>query len=210
MADPESSKIQNDSQRQRIRAVATRQFSEKSYHGTSMRDLGEAMGIQAGSLYAHISSKEELLFEIIDSYIDLHQREMQRTMRSDESPVEKLKQVIHCQVTVIGENLEASKVYFHEWRNLDAKWQAMIVAKRDEFEEGIRGLITECIDVGEFPPLDVPMAARAMLGMSNWTYEWYSPDGPLSPAEVAEEFASYIIDGFRGGLDESRGSSGRA
>src|ERR1700757_1059735 len=42
---------------------AARLFAEKGYHGTSTGDLAEAMGVQKGSLYAHIRSKEDLLWE---------------------------------------------------------------------------------------------------------------------------------------------------
>ena len=187
-------------QLEHIYEVATHQFALKGYLGTSMRDLGEALGLHAGSLYAHIKSKEDILFAIVDRISSLHQRDLRRVMRSSEAPLDKLREIARCHMRLLAENLEAATVYFHEWRNLDEARREVIIAKRDEFEIGLREIISDCVDQGLFHPVDTGMAARALLGMLNWTYQWYSPQGRLSWEEVADTFAGYLIDALRAGV----------
>ena len=183
-------------QLEHIYKVATHQFAVKGYLGTSMRDLGEALGLHAGSLYAHIKSKEDILFEIIDRISSLHQRDLRRIMRSSEAPLDKLREIARCHMRLLAENLEAATVYFHEWRNLDEARRHVIIAKRDEFESGLREIISDCTDLGLFRPVDTAMAAKALLGMLNWTYQWYSPEGRLPWEDVADTFVGYLVDGL--------------
>ena len=51
------------SRREELSRQAARLFAEKGYHGTSIGDLADSMGVQKGSLYAHIEGKEDLLYE---------------------------------------------------------------------------------------------------------------------------------------------------
>jgi hypothetical protein len=70
------------------------------------------------------------------------------------------------------------------------------VAKRDRYELGLRNLIAAGIRTGEFVSGDAALAARAMLGALNWSVQWFSPEGPLSSAEIAEGLAGYLIRGL--------------
>jgi AcrR family transcriptional regulator len=197
----------NAQSREKIYEVATHLFAEKGYRGTSMRDVGLALGLHAGSLYAHIRSKEDILFEIIERIIEIHEQDMGRIMATTVPPTEKLREFIRCHVGLIAGNLEAATVYFHEWRHLDAKRRKLIVKKRDRFEKAVRQVISQGIEEGTFATTDADLATKATLGAVNWIYEWYSPTGRLGPEELSERFATHILDGLRVRSDDdlSRG-----
>jgi TetR/AcrR family transcriptional regulator, cholesterol catabolism regulator len=184
-------------QREGILQAATRLFSEKGYRGTSMRDLGQALGLHAGSLYVHIKSKEEVLFEICDRIQRVHTEGMAEILASEASAIEKLRAVARLQMRVIGQYREAAAVYFHEWRSLDPEHQAAIVAQRDYFEASVRGLIADCVAEGCFRPLDDQLAAVAFVSVSNWSYQWFSPGGRLSDEEVADRYVDFFLNGFQ-------------
>jgi hypothetical protein len=79
---------------------------------------------------------------------------------------------------------------------LPARQQRYLVAKRDRYELGVRSLIAAGMRTGEFVSGDAALAARAMLGALNWSVQWFSPEGPLSSAEIAEALAGYLIRGL--------------
>jgi AcrR family transcriptional regulator len=179
-----------------IVGAATELFSAKGYRGTSMRDLGDALGLHAGSLYVHIRSKEDVLYVIIDRISSVYERYMKEITSSDLPPVEQLREVARNTLTLIGENSQAAKVYFHEWKNLSPRRQQKIIARRELFHTSVRGIIRGCVKDGTFRPVDDKLAAYALESMFSWTYQWYSPSGPLSPTEVADSFMNFVIEGL--------------
>jgi len=74
--------------------------------------------------------------------------------------------------------------------------QRYLIIKRDKYESGVRNLIVAGMRSGEFAPSDPALAVRAILGSLNWSVQWFSPDGPLTAAEIAERFADYLIRGL--------------
>jgi TetR/AcrR family transcriptional regulator, cholesterol catabolism regulator len=182
--------------RENILLAATRLFSEKGYRGTSMRDLGDALGLHAGSLYVHIKSKEEVLFEICQRIQRLHSEGIAEILASDAGGIDKLRSIARLEMRIIAENREGAAIYFHEWRNLDPERQAAIVAERDAFERSVRTVIADCVGTGLFRPLDEKMAAVAFVSVFNWSYQWYSPSGRLSNDEVADRFVDFFLQGM--------------
>jgi hypothetical protein len=79
---------------------------------------------------------------------------------------------------------------------LPPRQQRYLVTKRDKYEEGVRNLILSGLRSGEFASCDPALAVRAILGSLNWSIQWFSPDGPLTAAEIAERFADYLIRGL--------------
>jgi len=176
---------------------ATRLFSRKGYRGTSMRELGDGLGLHAGSLYVHIRSKEDLLFAVIDRICRLGEQQMREIMASAASPIEKFRQVAVKQLELVSENREAATIYFHEWKNLSPSRRARVIKSRDRWETQLRQIISECVGDGSFRPIDIKLAGIALISMLNWTYQWYDPKGPTSGAELANIYADFLIRGLQ-------------
>ena len=174
-------------------------FSRQGYRGTSMRDIGKAMGIHAGSLYVHIDSKEDLLHDIVRSIMERSESDMEAVLAAGGTAVEQLREIAVRDLTLIGENKEFATVFFHEWRNLSEQRQQEVIASRDRWEAGLRQVIARGIDDGEFRPVDVRLASIALTSMLNWSYVWYSPVGDLPAADIANQFADLLVTGLRAG-----------
>ena len=183
--------------REEILAVAGELFRQKGYHATSMQDIADRLQLQRGSLYAHIDSKEELLFEIVDRAAERFLAGIEQAWRAGGSATERLRLALQAHMTVIAEHRDTATVFFHEWRFLRDDLRRQIQAKRDRYEARWRELIADGIARGEFRPVDPRFAALLALSAVNWSYHWYSPAGPLSPAAVADRFAELILDGLR-------------
>lgn len=184
--------------RAQLVSTAARLFSERGYHGTSMRHLGEAMGVLRGSLYAHIGSKQELLFDVVDHGADRFLERGEQATTLDGDAAERLEAFLVWHVETAIEHLEAATVFLSEWRYLDDDLRAIIRAKRDRYEAMARGIIADGIREGVFrEDVDVYMAARLALSAGNWVYTWYRPGGGLTPTEIGEVFADMLVRGFQ-------------
>ncbi len=179
-----------------ILAAAEVLFREKGYLATSVRDIGQAVGMQGASLYHHIGGKDELLWTIATRAADEFFAALQPVLALDAPSPLKLRKAIIAHVGVITRHLDASAVYFNEWRHLPKKQRAAFAKRRDEYEGLFRALLAEGIRSGIFAPVDERFAARLVLSALNWTHQWYRPDGPMTPDEVGATLADMLLNGL--------------
>jgi AcrR family transcriptional regulator len=183
--------------REEILAIACRLFSQKGYHGTTIRDISEACGILSGSLYAHINSKEDLLFELTNRGAEAFLNSLEPIVESKKAAFQKLREAVRAHMHVIEENLEAATVFFHEWKALTGDRYVQIQEKRDRYERLWASILEEGIKTGEFKKLDEKLARLLVLSVANWVYQWYRPEGRLKADEIADRFVEMILTGFR-------------
>lgn len=189
--------LRRGDRKDQIVAVAKDLFHAKGYHATSVRDIADALGILSGSLYAHISSKEDLLHAIADEAADQFIAEVTPLLDAAGTAAERLQMAMRKHMQVIAENLSTASVFFHEWRSLDPDRREAIKKKRQQVEAVFRQLIEEGIASGEFGGVDPKFATLLVLSALNWTYQWYSPDGPLGPEEIADKYSELVLAGLR-------------
>jgi len=183
--------------RDELVSAAARLFSERGYHGTSMQDLGDALGLLRGSLYAHIGSKQDLLFDVVDQGARRFLERGEQALLLNATSSQRLREFLVGHVEVAIEQLDAGRVFLNEWRYLDDGLQKEIKAKRDAYEEMVRVILRDGVEAGELrADLDISLAARLVLSCGNWIYSWYRLDGELSPSAVGEAFADMIIGGL--------------
>jgi TetR/AcrR family transcriptional regulator, cholesterol catabolism regulator len=162
-----------------------------------MQDLADELGLLRGSLYAHIGSKEELLFEVVDEGADRFLARGHEAVDAPGSASLRLRAFLAGHVETAIEHLDAATVFLNEWRYLSAELRAIIEEKRDRYEDMIRAIINHGVTRGEFTPdADVRFAGLLVLSAGNWVYEWYRPGGPMGPIEIAEKFSELIVRGL--------------
>lgn len=178
--------------------AAARLFSQRGYHGTSMQHLGDALGIQRGSLYAHIGSKEELLYDVVDAGATHFLQRAEDAYNLVGTADVRLRALLIGHIETAIEHLDAATVFLNEWRYLSDDKRADIGEKRDRYEHIVRDIIEDGIIAGEFrPDADVTFAARLVLSAGNWTFAWYRPDGELGATEIGERFADLVLKGLQ-------------
>lgn len=184
--------------REQIQDAASRLFSERGYHATSMRDLAGELGMQGGSLYAHISGKEDLLIEIVNGAARQFDEAL-FSLRDLDLPADaKLREAMFRHITVVADNMESATVFFHEWKHLSPQAYAQVIGWRDTIDLFYRELVEQGVREGTFrPDLDIKMTAYLILSAVNWSYTWYRPGGALTPRDVAEGFAATLLSGLR-------------
>ena len=108
---------------------------------------------------------------------------------------EQLRAVMRAHVLCLLDDVEGSAAHL-EVESLPPELRVPVIAKRDRYERGIRGLVAAGVDAGEFAPCDPGLVTRAMLGAINWTTRWFRADGPRSAASVADDVAAYLVRGL--------------
>ena len=191
-----------------ILEAAAQIFSQKGFHAASMQDIAQAVNLQKASLYYHVSSKQEILLALLDRALDLLIEHMQKVMQQPLPPDEKLRQAMVAYLQAMLDHRDLASVLLLEHRSLEPDLHARHIPRRDRFERLWRDLIQEGLDSGVFSCFDPSLAARAMLGVMNWTITWYRPDGPLSTEQIAEQFADLFLSGMLVREDERHGSTG--
>ncbi len=188
----------SSSRKEQIYRASAKLFAERGYHATSMRDLAQALGVQGGSLYAHISSKEELLWEIVNRAADEFDAALEPIRDSKIAPPEKLRAALEAHFNVISQNKEIVTVFFHEWKHLPIIKMEEITSRRASVERIYTQILEEGIRGGQFrKDLDVKLASLLSLSSANWTYQWFSATGRLSAREVADAFCAMLLEGFK-------------
>ncbi len=178
-------------------ATAEQLFAARGYQATSVRDIAEAMDIKAGSLYAHIETKEDLLWEILTAAADRFFAAADPIVESDLLPMEKLRQLIAAHVQVITDGASLAAVYMNEWRHLTDLRRTEFTARRDAYEALVRGIVRDGIRSGELADLDEKFATLLILSSMNWIYQWYRTDGPMTPDEIARKLTEMLFKGLR-------------
>src|SRR5579872_1880177 len=182
--------------RNELTRAAARLFAEKGYHGTSIGDLAQALGVQKGSLYAHIESKADLLWEVASEGAAAFHAGLDTV--PDEGPIlDRIGAALRAHLQVVAEQLDVATVFVREWRYLEGERRAEFVAERRRYEERFRALFREGRERGDLrTDLDDATATLLALSSVNWAYTWLKPGSDTDT--LADRFTAQLLDGMRG------------
>jgi TetR/AcrR family transcriptional regulator, cholesterol catabolism regulator len=180
-----------------IHAAALELFREKGYQATSMREIGDAVGMLKGSLYTYIRSKEDLLAPIFERCTEPLVVEMERIVADGSLDAhEQLRAAIRLHVRQVAEKLDVLTVFVTEWRQLSSESLAALRAQTERYVDLMVGIIERGIREEAFRPVDPRMTVLGLIGMCNWMVRWYRPDGRLTPDQIAEHFFDLVLRGL--------------
>ena len=200
------------SRRRAIEDVASTLFRQRGYSATSVRDIARALDIQGPSLYAHVSSKEDVLWAIVDrAATRFETASLQalgtlggpatgsaRSALPAADPPAALAALVRAHVRVITDDPGAAAVFVHEWRALSGDRRAAILGRRDAYEQRFRDLIEAGMAGGEFELTDPVVASTTILSALNGIPSWYDPAGRLSPDRIADHFVDLVLRMLQG------------
>jgi TetR/AcrR family transcriptional regulator, cholesterol catabolism regulator len=183
------------SRRQAIEDVASDLFREHGYAGTSIRDIARALSVQGASLYAHVTSKEDVLWAIVDRAASRFEAAADRAEADAEArrpgdPTEALAALVRGHIAVLTADVGEASVFVHEWRALGPERRGAILERRDAYQARFRRRIEDGIAVGALAMTDASIAASTILSAVNGVAAWYDPNGRLP----ADRIADHLVD----------------
>src|SRR4051812_4500062 len=179
------------SRRREIEDAASSLFHEHGYSGTSVRDIARAVDMQGASLYAHVASKQDVLWSIVEHTASRFEAAADAVEAGDPGavvfgPGVQLISLVRAHVGVVTEDIERASVFVHEWRALDRARRDDIARRRDAYEARFRATIALGVETGAFAEVDPALAAAYLLSAINGLVAWYRPNGRVSAPAIAE------------------------
>jgi AcrR family transcriptional regulator len=184
--------------RQAIEDAASVLFRERGYAGTSVRDIARAVDIQGASLYAHVASKQEVLWSIVERMATSFDSAADVVEEADPGAATfgravYLIALVRAHVGVITDDIERASVFVHEWRALQGDRRAEIARRRDAYEARFGAVIADGIRTGAFQAPDSGIATNYILTALNGLVSWYRPDGRLPSQAIADMYADLSL-----------------
>ncbi len=182
-----------DSPRGKLLQTAAHLFRSKGYERTTVRDLAGAVGIQSGSIFHHIKSKDEILRSVMEETIRYNTALMEAALAEATTLRERVLALIRCELqSIMGGTGEAMAVLVYEWRSLSPEGQRFILELRDRYERIWLGVLGEAKERDCFKA-DPFILRRLLTGALSWTTTWFHPEGPLTLEELAEQALSLVL-----------------
>ncbi|WP_353780126.1 TetR family transcriptional regulator [Winogradskyella sp. 3972H.M.0a.05] len=185
---------QPETRKQEIIRTAAKLFKEKGYSAVTMRDLASEMGIKAASLYNHISSKQDILKEIIISIAEEFTEGMANIRSSNHKTIEKLKQVIALHVEITSNNTYGMASLNNDWMHLEEQLDYYLQL-RHNYEDNFREIIKNGIKSGEIIDENPDTMLFSILSTLRSLYLWIPKKEDLVPEELAQSLSKVLING---------------
>ncbi len=179
------------SRRRAIEDVASDLFRARGYAGTSVRDIARALSLQGASLYAHVTSKEDVLWSIVDRAASRFEAaadlaEAAADGRRPGDPVEAIAALVRAHLEVLTADVGEASVFVSEWRALGPERRQAVLERRDAYEARFRRRIVDGIAIGAFALVDPALTSTVLLTALNGVATWFDPAGRLPGARVAD------------------------
>jgi len=171
-------------------------FRRRGYHGASVDEIASALEMTKGNLYYYFKNKEEILFACHEYSLDKLLVLMADVEAQESTPDAKLRKLVLAFVHLILDDLHGTALTLDP-EALSAPLFKRVIAKRDQFDQGIRAIIQQGIDQGVFKPGDPKMIEFAMMGAVNWIAKWFDPAGAMTSDQIGDAFADYLVGGLR-------------
>ena len=178
---------------------AGRRFATHGYHGTSMRDLGDDLGILGSSIYAHVGGKQELLVAVIERGAAEFDASAAAALGAGEGPTATLRRLVAGHVDVILDHRSEARTYLSETSFLEPDEHARVLAMRRGYERTFVDVIQAGIDGGEFTPLrSARLQAIYILSILNRIDRWFDEAGAMGRSELVDDVCDFVLEGLRG------------
>jgi AcrR family transcriptional regulator len=184
------------SRKEAIKNAAARLFRKRGFKATSMRDIAEAVGIKAASIYNHIKSKQELLSELLMEIAIIFTKEMRMIQQTSLDAKQKLERLIALHVRLTIEHTDAIALIAGEWVHLEEEEKLQYVQLRDEYENQFKSIIEQGKAEGLFKQLDTEIILFSTLSTLRWLYSWYSRNRDFDPIELERQMTACLIHGM--------------
>ena len=189
--------------RREIEDVASGLFREHGYAGTSVRDIARALDIQGASLYAHVTSKQDVLWSIVERTATRFEAAADAALLGAANatgplegaarPAARLAALVRAHVAVVTDDIGRASVFVYEWRSLTGERRTQMARRRDAYEGRFRMVIADGVEDGSFLPIDPTVGAAFVLTSLNGIATWYVPDGRVRPTALADAYADLAV-----------------
>jgi len=179
-----------------IHRVVAQLFAHRGYHHTSMREIARELGMNQSSLYHYFTSKEDILFRLMDNAMDEVLGELEEIYAKDLSAEDKLKKVLHSYIRSYAGDQERLILLVNEMNSLTESSRFILVDKQRQYVRLIKSILKGMFEQEKMREIDPAVATFAFFGMVHYTIKWYHKDGPITVDELARLFVEIFTKGI--------------
>lgn len=195
---PGSIAVSAGSRREELLAIAAGLFAERGFKNTTVRDIADAAGILSGSLYHHFDSKEAMVDELLDTFQTELWKQYDAIEASDATAKAKLVAIVRASFEAIGEHRNEVAIFQSDALYLATFERfAYLIERNRKFRTLWTGLLEAGVASGELrADLDVALVYRFLRDTVWVAVRWYRPGGSLTPADVADQYLTILLEGI--------------
>lgn len=173
-------------------------FRRNGYDATSLREIGEAVGLSKAGIYHYFSSKEHILEAVAERAITVLFAQLEEALTADSSPIQVLRELVRGRVRTISEEQDIMAVFWQELPTLSDELQEDLRSRLRAYRGAIRTVVENGIGSGDLrKDVDPQLVTLGLDGITGWCYLWFRPTGRLSADDVGDAFWTLLWQGLR-------------
>lgn len=184
------------SRKEEIIVLASQLFKEKGYSAVSVRDIAQAMGMKAASLYNHIENKQEILSVLVLDLAREFTRGMEGVKNTQLSPLQKIEKLIELHIDITVNNSEALAALNNDWMHLEGSDLDAFIDMRESYEANFRSIIKEGIGLGQLQQRHPEVILFSILSTLRTLYLWYQKRGKLDVNVLKKDMVAVLLRGI--------------
>ncbi len=177
--------------------VAAKLIRIHGYHGTSTQMIADALGVSKSTIFHHIKSKQDMLFQILNEPMQKVYPDLQEIYSRQLSPTQKLELAVVNHILVLVDSIEVVAVLLQERDCIKPPYSEILEPVRDGYGQIFYLIIEDGVNSGEFKQINPRVATLAILGMCNWLVQWYNPEGEISSQAISKIYADFALQLLR-------------
>lgn len=187
-------RVTQDGTHRRLLEQALALFSERGFHGVSVREIAEAAGVRASSMYAHIESKEQVLFQLMAGGHEEHAARLrQALLGAGNDPIEQIRHLTRAHVRMHAEHPLLARVCNRELHALNDENRARIETIRESSVQFFLDVMQRGRELGVFDVADPWLGTAAIGAMGMRIAEWWDQYPGYTVDQVADTYADFAV-----------------
>lgn len=175
---------------------AGKAFGRRGFHNTSLDEVAQVLGVTKPALYYYVKTKEEILYECHLLALDLGDQALERAYAEEAHAGPRLRRFLEYYLEALASDIGDFAAIGEPFSSLTEEYRNIVVARRDAFDRTFRGLVQDAITEGTIAPCDPKLVVTFFMSVPHTLSRWYSPDGPLSPTDLAQAFSRFVFEGI--------------
>jgi len=174
-------------------------FAKQGYMRSSIAELADACGLSRGALYHYFTSKEAILFAILDAHVREMIDDVEATIAETSTILEQFRAAIRAIVVLNARSSNEQRVILNDLSFLSEDEQKIIKALERQLVDTVADLLIRLDKEGKIVKRTKKVYTMMLFGMLNFSHTWYDPKGDIAP----QEFADMVVDQFLYGFTAS-------
>ncbi|WP_028710711.1 TetR/AcrR family transcriptional regulator [Paracoccus pantotrophus] len=180
-----------------ILATAARLFAESGIRAVTIDDIASSLGYTKSVVYYYFKNKNQVLWEIFNRIHEEWWQDMVAIAEQDLPPDQLLAAMVRKHALNVMDRTEWTAIYFRDQSELTDAQQAQVTERKRDFDKLFRQVYEQGVASGAFRNIPPYLIVSGIIGMCNATHAWFKKSGPLTPAAIADHYASLVLDGCR-------------